>query len=50
MEMVVMGADMESEAADTTDMETTDLPKWKRVVALVQEEFGERRLAEDSTW
>ena len=48
-ETVAKGAEREAEAADTTETATTGILNWKRVVALVQAEFGEVRLADDAT-
>ena len=43
------GTEREAEAAETKDTEITELLNWQRVVALVQEAFGEGRLADEAT-
>ena len=44
------GPGRETEAAETTETEKMELASWDKVVALVQAEFGEGRLAEEDTW
>ena len=42
---VAIGVVRDMEAAKTTETAMTELMNWEKVVALVQEKFGEGRLA-----
>ena len=48
--MATSGAGRETESAEATYAVMTELTNWEKVVDLAQAEFGEGRLAEESTW
>ena len=49
-EKVTKRAGRDTEAAETTEIEKTELKNWENMVAMVQAAFGEGRLAEEANW